>query len=645
MCGIFGWITNSASGAIGSPELVRACFEGLHYRGPDDRGVMFKYPDLHWSDCVDTIPGAVPLLLGHVRLSILDLSPLGRQPMVTADGRFRLTFNGEVYNYRELRSELAAAGIEFTTHTDTEVVLHAFAQWGLECVNRFIGMFAMAIHDSRESRLYLIRDHFGIKPLYYADSTAGQLVFSSELPVLLQFPSVRNNISAQRAYDYLVFGDYDSDWNTMLADVQQLPPAHYLTIDCQSGEIIEKQRYWKPDLEQDCGLSFGDAAERLRSLFFDSVRLHLRSDVPLGSALSGGIDSSAVCCVIRGLEPDLRLPTFTFVAPGSEVDEERWANEVASHINADMHKVHVDPQEMVTDLDDLIRVQGEPFGSTSIYAQYRVFRLAKECGVKVTLDGQGADEMLAGYLGFPGERLKTLLVQGNIAAAWRFFNATSRWPDRSKAAVFTRLVGQFTPRWLYAHFWAVVRGSLTPAWLDRVWLDERGVSFETPQIENIYAGRNYVRRALAQQLTQRGLQGLLRHGDRNSMRFSIESRVPFLTCDMAEFLLSLPEEYLIAPDGTTKSVLRQAMRGIVPDSVLDRKDKIGFATPEKGWLQSLAPWVEDTLAGTREIPLFHTEAIHATWREVMAGRRPFDWQVWRWLNFIRWAKLMNVTFH
>ena len=644
MCGIFGWITNTANEPIGSTDQVRACFDALFHRGPDDRGVMFKYPDGEWSGCEDALPGPVHLLLGHVRLSILDLSPLGKQPMATPDGRFRLTFNGEVYNYRELRSELEASGIAFTTHTDTEVVLHAFAQWGLGCLDRFTGMFAMAVHDDRESRLYLIRDHFGIKPLYYAEPSAGQLIFSSELPALLQFPSVRRSVSAQRVYDYLVFGDYDSHRNTMVTDIQQLQPAHYMVIDSRNGEVLDRQRYWQPDLARDSGLSFQDAAEQLRTLFLDSVRLHLRSDVPLGSALSGGIDSSAVSCAIRDLEPGLRLPTFTFVAPGSEVDEERWANQVAAHIHADMHKVHVDPHEMVADLDDLIRVQGEPFGSTSIYAQYRVFRLAKECGVKVTLDGQGADEMLAGYLGFPGERLKTLLTHGDIPGAWQFFNATSRWPDRTKGAVFKRLVGQFTPRWLYAHLWAVVRGSLKPAWLDRDWFDERSVRFETPRTAKVYGGRSYVRRALAQQLTERGLPGLLRHGDRNSMRFSIESRVPFLTREMVEFLLSLPEEYLIAADGTTKAVFRQAMRGLVPDVVLDRKDKIGFATPEKGWLQSIAPWVDDTLGSTRDMPVFRTDAIQTTWQDVMAGRRPFDWQVWRWLNFIRWAKLFNVTF-
>ncbi len=644
MCGIFGWITGGTSQAIGSPELVSACFDALHHRGPDDRGVMFQQPDRNWSGCEDAVAEDVPILLGHVRLSILDLSPLGKQPMVTPDGRFRLTFNGEVYNYRELRSELESLGITFTTRTDTEVVLHAFAQWGLECMNRFTGMFAMAVHDDRDSRLYLIRDHFGIKPLFYATPSAGQLIFSSELPLLLLFPTVSRRISAQRVYDYLLFGDYDSHQNTMVDAIQQLPPAHYMVIDCQSGKVLEKDRYWKPELQQTQQLSFSEATEQLRGQFLDNVRLHLRSDVPLGSALSGGIDSSAVCCAIRELEPNLKLPTFTFIAPGSEVDEEHWANQIASHIHAEMYKVQVDPHEMVADLDDLIRVQGEPFGSTSIYAQYRVFRLAKECGVKVTLDGQGADEMLAGYLGFPGERLKTLLMQGNIVGAWRFFNATSQWPDRSKSAVFKRMVGQFTPRWLHTHFWAVAKGSLTPPWLDKHWLQQQQVKFETPQIEKVYSSSCYVRQALAQQLTQRGLPGLLRHGDRNSMRFSIESRVPFLTREMVEFLLSLPEEHLIAADGTTKSVFRQAMRGMVPDAVLDRRDKIGFATPEKGWLKSITPWVEETLADAGEMPVFHAEAIRITWGEVMAGRRPFDWQVWRWLNFIRWAKQFKVEF-
>ena len=624
-------------------KTVADAFRLLRHRGPDDHGMMFQLADGRWCEREHELRDDVPLFIGHVRLSILDLSPLGKQPMMTENGRFRLSFNGEVYNYLELREELRSQGVQFKTHTDSEVVLQAFACWGPACLNRFSGMFAMAIHDDREKKLYLIRDHFGIKPLYYCSDASGNVLFASELSVLLNSSGVERQASAQRMYDYLLFGDYDSHAATMIEGVEHLLPAHYMVIDSETGHVLHRKRYWQPDLTHTSPLSFDDAADKLRTMFLDNVSLHLRSDVPVGAALSGGVDSSAVTCAIRYLEPEMELPTFTFVATGSDVNEERWADIVAAKTGSVSHKVRIDPAEIVEDLDALILAQGEPFGSTSIYAQYRVFRLAHEAGIKVTMDGQGADEMFAGYIGFPGERLKTLLVHGRIFEAWQFFNATSQWPDRNKVEVFKQLVGQFTPTYLYPLLRSLARGTPKPHWLNSSWLKDHGVRFDFPHVTQIYSGKQYVRRAMACQLTQRGLSALLRHGDRNSMHFSIESRVPFLTRELVEFSLSLPEEYHIDKSGMTKALFKHAMRGIVPDHILCRRDKIGFATPEREWLTALSPWVDAVLAEADSVPLFHGDMLRDTWQHILAGRKRFDWQVWRWLNLLRWTQLNGVT--
>ncbi len=642
MCGIFGWVSRGERSQGNVRKTVADAFRLLRHRGPDDHGMMFQLADGRWCEREHELRDDVPLFIGHVRLSILDLSPLGKQPMMTEDGRFRLSFNGEVYNYLELREELRSQGVRFRTDTDSEVVLQAFACWGLACLNRFSGMFAMAIHDDREKKLYLIRDHFGIKPLYYAAAKSGQCFFASELPVMLRSPAVECKADPQRIYDYLIFGDYDSQDETMVEGVLHLPPGHCMTIDTNTGEVIEQQRYWKPDLTRTSSLSFSEAAEALRELFLKNVRLHLRSDVPLGAALSGGVDSSAVTCAIRHLEPDMPLKTFTYVAAGTEVDEEAWADTVIHHVGSKAYKVRIGPRELTDDLDDLIQAQGEPFGSTSIYAQYRVFRLAREAGVTVTLDGQGADEMFAGYMGFPAERLKSLIMAGQVLEAWRFFQATSRWPDRSKADVFKRLVAQFTPACLYPALRSIGRGSVTPPWLNKDWLQEHKLRTNLPVIKEGFQSRYYVREELARQLTRRGLPALLRHGDRNSMRFSIESRVPFLTREMAAFALSLPESYLIDGTGQTKSVFKQAMRGIVPDNILDRRDKVGFATPERQWLEELRPWVEETLHEADCMPCLSKTAMLQTWQEILVGQRDFDWQTWRWLNLIRWVKTFSI---
>lgn len=236
-----------------------------------------------------------------------------------------------------------------------------------------------------------------------------------------------------------------------------------------------------------------------------------------------------------------------------------------------------------------------------------------------------------------------MLLQGRLWAAWRFFNATSQWPDRSRVEVFKRLVGKLAPAWLYPVLRALGRGSVRPSWLNAEWMRDHSVRANLPVVEEEYGGRDYVRRELARQLTRRGLPALLRHGDRNSMRFSIESRVPFLTREMAEFALSLPEHFLIDAAGRTKSVFKQAMRGIVPDTILDRRDKVGFATPEKRWLSELRPWVEETLDEADAVSCLDKQAMIRTWNEVLEGRRAFDWQIWRWLNLIRWSKAFNLA--
>lgn len=642
MCGLFGWVAPETIDSNLSRRCIEDCFRLMHQRGPDDQGLLVHKENVGWGPD-EQLDGA-NIVLAHLRLSILDLSERGHQPMISPDGRFRIVYNGEVYNYKELRKELESEGVSFSTDTDTEVVLLALVHWGLDAISRFVGMFAIVLHDDLEKKLTLIRDFFGIKPLFYIRTQSGMFGFASELPAIMALPNVKRKVNSQRLYDYLLFGDYDSHSETMIEGVNHLLPGHYMVIDSSTGKLLEETRYWQPELGPIQDLSFSQATEKLRELFLDNVRLHLRSDVPLGAALSGGLDSSAITASVRHLEPDFNLQTFTYVASGSSLNEEKWADCVIKNTGAKSHKVSINAAEMVAGLDDLIKVQGEPFGSTSIYAQYRVFQLARESGVTVTLDGQGADELLAGYYGFPGERLKSLLMNGKVFEAWHFFNATSQWPDRNRVMVFKRLVGAFTPKSLYSLFWSIGQSSTNPLWLGTEWFKSNGVRFELPKFDELNTGSRYVHRALAKQLTQKGLSGLLRHGDRNSMRFSIESRVPFLTKELAEFALNLPEEYLIAKDGRTKAVFKEAMRGIVPEQILLRKDKIGFATPEKQWLEQLSPWVEETLAEAGNMPVFHQAYLRQTWREIMNGSRSFDWQVWRWLNFIRWAKLFEVEF-
>lgn len=642
VCGIAGLIQYEQRAL--DPALCQHLSHTLHHRGPDDVGFLgwtgtspaqvSRRPDVvqnSWTGLV------------HCRLAILDLGEAGWQPMSTVDGRYHIVFNGEIYNYLELRAELADLGYTFRSHSDTEVLLTAYAHWGAQALTRLVGMFACGILDTQARTLCLARDYFGIKPLYYTYGRHG-FAFASEIKALLELPGVGRGVHPQRLYDYLRFGVTDHGEDTLFADIRQLPAAHYLDIplDCpRQGRLV---RYWQVDLRQPLAISFEEAAGKLRDLFLESVKFHLRSDVPVGAALSGGIDSSALVMAMRHLHGHgLDLHTFSYIADGAGLNEEPWVDVISQASQTVVHKVRLEPQELLADLDGLIALQDEPFGSTSIYAQMRVFRLAQEAGVKVLLDGQGADELFGGYRPHLAARLASLLRQGRWGEASRFLNQAARWPGAGRLMLLSRALGVLAcagrhaiPGWLLARY-------LFPPWLNAAWFARRGVVAQP--IWHAHE-QDVLREHLAQALVHNSLPMLLRYEDRNSMAFSIESRTPFLTPALANFVFSLPEAYLIAPDGTSKAVFRRAMRGLVPDAILDRRDKIGFATPARQWLPTLLPWVEKVLQSevAHTMPALHLDVVRQQWQAIVAGRQSSDFRVWRWLNLICWAQRFQVSF-
>ena len=583
------------------------------------------------------LAGDVVLL--HTRLSILDLSDAGHQPMSTPDGRFHLSFNGEIYNYLELRDELQRLGKSFTSGTDTEVLLAAYAEYGAGALDRLIGMFAFALVDVERRVLVLARDQFGIKPLYYT-GLGRALAFASEIPPLLELPGASRRANPQRVFDYLRFGRADHGDETMFASIRQVEPGHYLELPLDAPGEIAKFQYWTLEPEPVAELSLDEASGRLRELFLDSVRLHLRSDVPVGAAFSGGVDSSANVTAMRHLSgAELDLHTFSYVADDPAVNEERWMRLVARETGAVPHKVEVSPRELLADLDRLIEIQAEPFGGTSIYAQYRVFGLAGKAGIKVMLDGQGADELFAGYRYYLADRVAGLLSSGRVLGAARLLREVASLPGASPGGVFARAVGHALPTAAQGKARRLTRHRLVPAWLEERWLREHNVSLSDPGRTTHGNLRDY-----RLDTVRTGLRELLRYEDRNSMAFSIESRVPFLTPALAEFALGMPDDYLIAPDGTGKLVLRRSLRGLVPDPILERRDKIGFATPEAAWLGAIDPWANEVFASgaaREDGPLRVTEA-RRRWQEMRNGRRQFEPVAWRWLNLIRWADRLDV---
>ena len=624
MCGIVGgWWPKDDQLA----KRLLLALKKIRHRGPNGSGFHI-YPFASSS-----------IALGHTRLSIIDLTDAGNQPMHSRDGRWAIIFNGEIYNYRELRVELRAMGEIFSSDSDTEVLLAAWAQWGASCLPRLIGMFAFAVLDKSNGKLTCVRDAFGIKPFFYS-SEKEHFAFASELPALLELLPNKPDLNWQRSYDYLVHGDYDSTPETFYAGIHHLPSGHLIEINSFTGRSLQIKRWWQPQVLERPKWRFEDAVEQVREKFLHNIRMHLRSDVPLGAALSGGVDSSSIVCAMRYLEPDLPINTFSFIASNIEINEEKWVDRINSYVAAIPHKVRVTTNELTTDLNDLMKLQGEPFGSTSIYAQYRVFKLAKEEGMTVTLDGQGADEMLGGYNGYPGQRLMSLIENRKFKEASNFLNQWSKWPGRSKLHGLKTLVGQMTEGSVYENLRKLNGEQKCPKWLNKGALLDGGVSlkFPTKSFQKAFKGRR-VMSELANSLTTRGLNSLLRHGDRNSMRFSIESRVPFLTTDLADLILSMPEHYLISKYGETKHVFKEAMKGIVPDEILNRKDKIGFETPEQDWLLDIAPTLRKWLSEPINLPFINQIELINEFNKIVEGKKPFTWQVWRWINLIQWYKL------
>jgi asparagine synthase (glutamine-hydrolysing) len=622
MCGIAGgWWSRPPEDLN---DRIACSLSKLRLRGPNDQGC--EYFDSHGGK----------VALGHTRLSIIDLTAAAHQPMRSQDARYSLIFNGEIYNYRELRQELTALGRHFISDSDTEVLLAAWQQWHSACLVRLEGMFAFAIYDARTQTLSCVRDAFGIKPFYY-DTGKDRFLFGSEQAALLCLREEAPRANWQRCYDYLVYGDFDNSQQTFIEGIEHLLPGHWMEIDLAHPDVCVQQCWWSPDVRQSSTLSFEQAAEAVREQFLYNVKLHLRSDVPLGAALSGGIDSSAIVCAMRHLEPDLPITTFSYIAPGDRRSEEVWADRINEYVGATSHKVAATQDELARDLESLIQAQGEPFTSTSVYAQYRVFQLARDKGITVTLEGQGADELLAGYAGYPGQRLLSLIERGDLLGAQRFALNWSRWPGRSYGRAWQYLAAAALPDYLFGAASRITGRSFTPSWLKLDVLADAGVNmvFQREKKHAGGRGRRVVERLISS-LNNRHLPGYLREGDRNSMRFSIESRVPFLTVPLANLLFSMPEHYLISHGGETKSVFRAAMRGIMPDQILDRRDKIGFETPEQTWLMAMAGTVRTWLQASEAVPFLDHKVMLEQFDAITSGKTPCTLQVWRWVNFVKW---------
>jgi asparagine synthase (glutamine-hydrolysing) len=536
MCGIFF--------SIGFENLPSSVIDSVAHRGPDGRG---------WEDF--SSPQG-PVVMAHRRLAIVDLSQDGHQPMAMNDQRYWVTYNGEIYNYIEIRKELESLGHQFNTKTDTEVLLKSYLQWGSECLHKFNGMFAFVIWDDRNKTFFAARDRFGVKPLYYYRQ-GNKIAFASEIKQFKHIPGWRNTLNPEMLDEYIHKSRCDNRHETLYQNVCQILPGHFM----EKGEI--KQWYSLRNRVHLQKLSDLAATEQFRGLFEDAVRLRLRSDVPVGACLSGGLDSTSIVSMIRKIQgPNHPIHTFSSVFPNHTVDESQYIDALAQDKNLRSHKNFPSMEGFLKTVDQILDQQDLPFTGTSVFAQWKTFESAKEQGVVVLLDGQGADESLLGYPGMLNGILFDYLKGFNFKSLYQFFQWQSLYNQHSFPKVLLLALQQRCPN-LYG-FLIKLRGH------------ER--EFKEDPISTILDVSLYY--------FTNNLQSLLRYEDRDSMTFSRESRLPFLDYRLVEFILSLSIQQKFR-NTQTKWILRQAMRDINLDVILDRRDKIGFATPESIWEKAL----------------------------------------------------------
>lgn len=646
MCGIAGVVDKSGI----SHQKLNEISQILRHRGPEDEGfVSFNLAENrlqhyrgndtvmelkempHISEAVDT--PEVQIGFVHRRLSIIDLSVAGHQPYYFADQHCVLIFNGEIYNYREIKKELHSQGWQFTSESDTEVLLAAYYQWGADCVQRFVGMWAFAIWDSRNRTIFLSRDRFGIKPLYFS-LDGDKFAFASEIKALLLNDYVSRRVHQENLSYYLYFNITKNIDETLFVDVRLIPAGHngFYHFD---WETIRLERYY--DLKELVAAfpveGIGkDPFATYAKYFEDAIDLHVRADVEIGSCLSGGLDSSSIVAIVAPKMPATRYNTFTAAYHNPHIDESHFAKQVSSHFpNIEDFYTYPSVNEFWEDLDKLVWHQDLPIQSTSIFAQWMVMKLAAEHHMKVLLDGQGADESLGGYDYFMGVYLLSLIthLKGYAflkqSCQLRRNRSINVLTDMSRAALVYLPAGfQKRLKERYRISSACMSEEFRDRFVPNNFQQSMGKSFRD---RCIYSMGEF-------------LQVLLRYEDRNSMAFSIESRVPFLDHRLVELTLALDDQLKIN-NGWSKYVLRKAVEKKLPPPVVWRKDKKGFITPQKDWIGQSRFQLRELIEET-DLPDFLVKNEMCKLLATDICDQALLDEFWKMIGLIKWCQVFKV---
>ena len=664
MCGI--------SLVLAKEKLDIAAFKAFNsiikHRGPDDEGFIFisedhkkvqiaggvDTPKNVWntSSCyqpeqdIDAIQGDYKIGIGHRRLSILDLSAMGHLPMCDTLQRYWITFNGEIYNFIELRKELEELGYSFSTQSDTEVILAAYATWGSDCLDRFSGMWAFTIYDTHTKTLFIARDRYGIKPLYYWFSPEGDFYLASEIKQFTQIPSWQAQLNPQRVYDYLFYAMTDHTDETMFKNVFTIPPGHSLSINTaeslreKNGKI--KLKKWFIPKNTNFSGTFKEACSEFNTHFDTAIDLHLRADVPIGSALSGGLDSTAIVCSVNKKLKEKGIAslqkTFSSCSDIEQYNEKKWMDEVIKTTQVDASFIYPKGEDVFKLSEEILWHQDEPYQSQSAFLGYHVFEDAKKHNVKILLNGQGADEYLSGYNAFSFFRKFKLLKKLKF---WQLYIQIKDKINLEKSSQlrsflylifpikFIRLFTKFSTEYKTMHSMINVKQLGAK---NKHPHGKKGLSFSS-----IFEIANH-------QLIVDPLQKYLRWEDRNSMAHSVEARVPFLDHNLVEFSTQMPVDYL---DGynESKKLMLYGLEDILPPIIRNRKDKKGFITPEENWFRK--DYSDQFINLFKKYHVYTGSILNEKevlnyFDEVISGKKPFDYTYWRLISLGMWMKVFNI---
>lgn len=529
--------------------------EKAHHRGPDSDGYYFDKN----------------IAFGFRRLAIIDLSEEGNQPMYYQD-KYVIVFNGEIFNYIELKEELSKAGYTFKTQTDTEVILASYDYWGSDCSKKFNGMWAFALHDKIKNIIFCSRDRYGIKPFAYHENEQ-QILLASEVKQILTVSSYRPSLNKQTAIDFLQFNTINHNDETFFNDIRYLSPGHNLTIDLYGFKITTEQYFNLEDIKANSKISYDEAVALVKEKFHNAVKIRLRTDVNIGTFISGGIDSTAVICTAKKIKNDhLSNISYSSCYHDKTYDEQEYIDVVVNKMQLASKKIFPEPDEMLKGtLDKMCYYHDQPVIGASFFNEFKLFELVGQDRLKVILDGQGADEFLAGYLNFPVFNIDYLL-------RFKFINF-------ARELYYQKQNHHKTYSNILANSYYQLSGLLKQS-------SKKGKNGTYKRsISNYY--RNY-RQLSLNEVKYTSIPHQMHCQDRSSMAHSVESRNPFLDFELTELLFSLPDEFKMK-DGTTKKILRDAMRGLVPDKILNRHNKMGFVAPEPAFVLRNKPLIKPLL--------------------------------------------------